>query len=108
VILGSDDSEGKLPPSEPVSPDSVKDDLPETVILTTGKEPTMNFDVSQQNNFAERFSRKKETLSPSQREGQIKKALSGKKKDILKDEDFLTETVILKSDSAEDKEFDDE
>jgi hypothetical protein len=102
VILGSDDFKNKRPPSEPVITGEAENDLPETVILAPDKKTPGNFDAGQQKDFTESFSKKKEVSTPAQDRGQAKKTTKEKKKHTLKEEDFLTETVILRTDKSED------
>ena len=88
IILESDQVEDKRPPSEPVIADPSKDDLPETVILPSGKETGKGFDVNQHKHSAK-------DLENDQ--GQETQTAEIKKKDALEEQDFLTETVILKT-----------
>jgi hypothetical protein len=103
VILGSDDFKSRRPPSEPFSAGAAENNLPETVLLSPGKKTTGHSDVSLQKDLTENFLKKKEVSSPAQDQGQVKETTKEKKKDALKDEDFLTETVILRTDKTKDK-----
>ena len=103
VILRSNGFKNKRPPSEPVSTGAAENDLQETVILSPGKKMTGHSDVSHQEDSTENFSKKKEVSSPAQDQGQVKKTTKEKKKDALKDEDFLAETVILRTDKSKNK-----
>lgn len=108
VILGSEDFKSKSPPSGPLKGSDAKNDLPETLILTTGGKAAGNFDLSQQKNFTEYPSETKDISNSENNREKLKQTAKKLKKDALEDEDFFTETVILKSDTAEDKGIDNE
>jgi hypothetical protein len=97
IILGSDKFEGKRSPSEPAIADPAKDELPETLILPSGKETDKSFDVTGQNNS---------TLDLENDRGQETKKAKNNQKDTLEEEDFLTETVILKTGKTQNNEID--
>jgi hypothetical protein len=82
VILGSNDFKNKRPPSIPASTGTAENDLQETVILSPGKKSTGHSDLSQQKDLTENVL---------------------KKKDALKGEDSLAETVILRTDKSKNK-----
>jgi hypothetical protein len=88
IILESDPFEDKRPPSEQVISGPEKDDLPETVILPSGKEAGKSVIASQQKNL---------TKDLENDRGEVTQTAKCKQKDTLEEEDFLTETVILKT-----------
>jgi hypothetical protein len=104
VILGSDDFKRERTPSEPITEAVSGDDLPETVILPSGKKDVDYSDASLAQNSTEHISTTKETLNAAPEQVRKKKTTQAEKKDALNDEDFLTETVILKTNKDKDKE----
>jgi hypothetical protein len=103
VILRSNGYKIRRPPSEPFSAGAAENDLQETVLLSPDKKATGHSDVSQHKDLTENFLKKKEISSPAQDQGQVKETTKEQKKDPQKDEDFLAETVILRTDKVKDK-----
>jgi hypothetical protein len=104
VILGTDDFESKKPASDPFTQAESGDDLPETIILPSGKKDIDHSGVRQPQNKTKHVSATKETFSTAQEQVRKKKTTQAEEKDVLSDEDFLTETVILRTNKDIDKE----
>jgi hypothetical protein len=103
VILEPEDNRSKRPSSEPVSAGASENDLPETILLSPGQKKAKHSEVSGQKDLTENFSKQKEFSSPARNQYLAEKSSKEKKRDDPDDEDFLTETVILRNDNAKDK-----
>ena len=103
LIVGSADIKSKRPPAEPAGAVEEENDLPETILLSGGRKSKKSPNVHPQDDLHRTILEQKTVLSPSPRPSHAKKISNEDKINASNDEDFFTETVILKTDKDKDK-----